>query len=266
MQIDDLCLQRLLGRQARRLADRLLRPLDVAAAHLRQAADVGDGVVHRLFGHARMRVAARRRPCACRPAPACRPPARRRRGGRAADLRPASPRRDWSRAPSPRRGSRTGCRCRRWPRARRSARRSRPPAPARRGWRERSRASRCRGRPACPAAGSPTAAPVSCRLRQTADDVVAGRRPDRPLDVEQHRRLRRLLREGVRRPVPASKTSGRRQEQGHPASASAPEARVGRGHRLRGTGASFALSDRPRDRGEAARDSPGSAARRPARA
>src|SRR6185312_4173752 len=49
--VDDVLLQSRGGRQARRTAHRLLRPVGVAATQLRQAADVRDRVVHHLVLH-----------------------------------------------------------------------------------------------------------------------------------------------------------------------------------------------------------------------
>ena len=50
-QIDDALLERLGGGQARRLAHRLLGPVGIAAAQLREAADIGDRVVDHLLLH-----------------------------------------------------------------------------------------------------------------------------------------------------------------------------------------------------------------------
>ncbi len=46
--VDDVLGERVIRRQAGRLAHRLFGPLRVAAAHLREPADVGDGVLQRL--------------------------------------------------------------------------------------------------------------------------------------------------------------------------------------------------------------------------
>ena len=129
-EVDHLARQRVARRQAHRLAHRLLGPGDVAAAQLRQAADVGGGVVDALGGHRVVAGVAAPTRAARRPAVAgcgC----RRATAGR---WRSASPRRGWSPAPSPRRARRRGCRCRRWRRARPAAPRSRPPASATPGW------------------------------------------------------------------------------------------------------------------------------------
>ena len=56
-EVDDLLRLRLVRRQARRFGHRLLGPFDVAAAQLREAADVGGRILHRL---ALVRVGARR--------------------------------------------------------------------------------------------------------------------------------------------------------------------------------------------------------------
>ena len=53
-QVGDVLLHRLFGRNRGRLAHGLLGPGDVATPKLREAADIGDGVVERLFVHARL--------------------------------------------------------------------------------------------------------------------------------------------------------------------------------------------------------------------
>ena len=101
-EVDHVAASASAGRQARGLAHGRLGPVGIAAAQLRQAADVGDGVVDRLCAPSasvrRRGLGAAGLPCRCRPVVACRlrrptapPTAGRRRS------RPASRRRGWCR-------------------------------------------------------------------------------------------------------------------------------------------------------------------------
>ena len=181
-EVDHVLRERLARRQAHRLAHRALGPVDVAPAHLREAADVGGGVVHLLsrFGRLRGRGGCRR----CRRAPGmASPPPRadldRRRG---AEIGAGRHRGDVARVDD------VGAR----------ARRPRPARPDERRDRHRRREDRLDDRThrEVEAAGRIEFEHGELRVivggaPERADDEIGARRPDRACDRDHHDRRAR---------------------------------------------------------------------------